>query len=205
MNNTLYLGSQSSVRQKILREAGIAVEVLGHDSDECIVQADLSFDDYVLEIAREKMRHVKMPHVGEGQWVFVLTADSLVRTKKTGQIFGKPDDTEDGKNMLRVARDEGIIITTGCCIHKIECKDGQPVTIDKQEIIASAQVEFCVDEDELDAYFSKEPDALKSAGAGILEKGYGLRFLKSINGDFSAALGLPLFEVCQILKKMNFF
>ena len=202
--NILYLGSKSSIRQRLLTEAGIEIKVLGHDSDECIVHTDLSFDDYVLEVAREKMRHVTMPHVGEGQEFFVLTADSLVRTKKTGTIFGKPDDIEDGKNMLRVIRDESIVITTGCCLHKVFYKNGSYGVVDRKEWTSGATVEFCVDEHELDTYFLKEPDALRSAGAGILEKGYGMRFLKSINGDFSAVLGLPLFEVCQVLKKMNF-
>jgi septum formation protein len=204
MSNILYLGSKSYVRQKLLREAGIAIKVLGHNSDECIVKTGLGFDEYVLEVAREKMRHVVMPHLQNNETIFILTADSLVKTQNSKQIFGKPDDIEDGKRMLRAMRDEPVVVTTGCCIHKVTCEDGNTRIVDRKEWATRATIEFCVFEDELDIYFSREPDALKSAGAGILESGYGLRFLKNINGSYSAALGLPMFEVCQTLKAMGF-
>jgi len=40
-------------------------------------------------------------------------------------------------------------------------------------------------------------------GAGMVE-GFGASFLKSINGSYSAVIGLPLFELRDALKKLDF-
>ena len=54
-NSILYIASQSKSRHALLELAGIPYKVLQHISDECIVDVNLSFADYVLEIARSKM------------------------------------------------------------------------------------------------------------------------------------------------------
>ena len=70
----LYIGSQSPSRQNLLKQADIPYKVLSHDSDECVVMGDMSFDDYVLAIAREKMAHVQLPSREEAgsDEIFVL-------------------------------------------------------------------------------------------------------------------------------------
>ena len=205
MKHTLYIGSQSPSRQKLLEQAGIPYKVLQHNSDECLVRGDLSFDDYVLAIAREKMAHVQLPSREEAgsDEIFVLTADSLSMTQDSKEVLGKPDGVEDAKRMLRLHREQPTIVTTACCLEKKVWDGGAWKTDVKKEWCVSSTIEFIVQEDEIDGYLEKLPMALHACGAGIIE-GYGHNFVKSITGSFSAVLGLPMYELRRVLRELGF-
>jgi len=55
-----------------------------------------------------------------------------------------------------------------------------------------------------DYYLEQIPHAINACGAGIIED-FGLNFLKTVNGSFTAILGLPLFELRKALTTMGFF
>jgi len=199
----LYLGSQSKPRQKLLELAGIDYKVLGHKSDECSVDLKDDFKDYVLSIAKDKMDNIIFPLGKQDEKNFVLTADTLVKTEKTNQILGKPKDIQDAKRMLRLLQKESALVITGCCLEKKVFKNGEWITKDKNYWTTKTIVEFCVDEDKLDWYLQKMPQALNACCAGIIEE-YGQGFLKSVNGSYTSVLGLSLYELRQALKKMGF-
>lgn len=197
----LYLGSQSRSRQNLLTLAGINYKVIAHTSDECGISTTGSFNDYVLAIAQHKMEHLVLPAPSE-QSIIVLTADTLMRTAKTKQILGKPVDLNDAKAMLTLVSQEEIELATGCCLERKEF-NGSWKTIEKNHWVTPATFEFSIDKTELDIYFKKLPQALHACGAGIVEE-FGLNFLKRVYGSFTTILGLPLFELRDALKKMNF-
>ena len=204
MKHTLYIGSQSPSRQNLLKQADIPFKVLSHDSDECVVRGNSSFDDYVLAIAREKMVHVQLPTREEAgtDEIFVLTADSLSMTQGTKEVLGKPEDRDDAVRMLRLHREQPTIVTTACVLEK-KVWDGGWKTEVKKEWCVSSNIEFIVDEEYIDSYLEKLPMALYACGAGIIE-GYGHNFVKSITGSFSAVLGLPMYELRQVLRELEF-
>ncbi len=205
MKNMLYLGSQSSSRQKLLTEAGIPFQVISQNSAEQVDISGLDFFGTVLAIAQDKMQHVVLPTVQEvGQnYLFVLTSDSMVRTTNTGEIFGKPKDAEHAKHMLRTMYGSLIEVATGCCLEK-RIWDGRHWNVDTfKHWVTQARVEFWVAEHELDDYLERHPEVYFSAGAGILE-GSGQVYCKSIHGSLTAALGLPLYEVRQALNELGF-
>jgi septum formation protein len=234
--DTLYLGSQSQPRQNLLKLAGIKFKVLEHKSSECVVEPSDDFEKYVISIAIDKMQQLDFTHLDVAHLdvmhldvarvqssqikenkIFVLTADTLIKTDKTNQILGKPKDLEDAKQMLRGIREQSVTVLTGCCLQVMKLSVPKPAQhhdaqqqkpehwlIEKQECWATgAQVEFCVDEQSLDFYFEKEPWALHACGGGVIE-GVGQSFLKSINGSYTAVLGLPLFELRQKLNNLKF-
>ncbi len=203
--DTLLLASQSQPRRELLRQAGIKFKTIGHTSDEKVNLAGLDFFAYVLAIAQDKMSHVLLPEHSQetGEYVFVLTADSLSRTIKSNNIFGKPKDKEDAKRMMRIIREEPVEIATGCCLEKKVWKNNAWHTEQSEEWVTEGVLEFCVEEAWLETYFEKEPDALYSAGAGIIEN-YGQNFFKSIKGSYTAVIGLPIFELRQALKTLGF-
>lgn len=204
-SNCLYLGSQSKARQSLLRQADIKIQVLQHKSSECVIEPSDDFEKYVLSIACDKMQHLQLPEITqvEENEIFVLTADTLIKTVQTNKILGKPKDLDDAKKMLRSFRDQSVFVLTGCCLRVMK-KSGQHWELVHQDCwIAGADVEFIADEESLDSYFKHEPWALNACGGGIIE-GYGQSFLKSINGSYTAVLGLPLFELRQKLKARGF-
>ena len=202
--NILYLGSQSPPRQKLIANAGIKYKVLRHDSDECVAGTGLSFEEYVLAIAKEKMEHLILPdELKDGKAVFVLTADTLVKSSKTNQILGKPKDEEDILRMHKLLCEEVAIVVTGCCIEKKVFKDDTWQVVDKRYLTAKTIVEFCVDEESSDLYLEKVPNVMNVSGAATIE-GFGQNFLKSVDGSYSSVLGLPIYEVRKALEELGF-
>ena len=199
---TLYLASQSKSRKMLLDIAGIPYHVISHTSDECGVELKKSFDEYVLAIAQHKMDHVIIPDgLDSSKSILVLTADTLMRTEKTKIIMGKPKDKADAKRMLELECQEPLELVTACCLDKKEFRATEWVTVKKKHWVTKATLEFCVDKDSVDNYLEKVPNAMFACGAGIIE-GFGLNFLKNMNGSFSAIMGLPLFELRQALREL---
>lgn len=201
----LYLGSQSKSRQKLLEETGYSYQILDHKSDELSVKVKDNFYEYVLDIAQHKMDCIVLPEHSEnvGDTLFVLTADTLVRTKDTHFVFGKPRDRQHAKEMLRKYRDEPAEIVTGCCIEKKVWQNGGWSTNGQTAFTTVSFVELYIDEDDLDVFLEGAPHALCAAGSAIIEL-YGQNFCKAIQGSYSSIIGLPMFEVRQELKKLGF-
>jgi septum formation protein len=203
--NILYLGSKSKAREMLIAGSDISYEILQHDSDECGVDSKLDFEEYVQKIANEKMKHLLIPDkLKTEKHVFLLTADTLVKTLKTRQVLGKPKDLQDAKRMHKILREEPVEVVTGCCLEKKTFENGEWKTLEKKHFTTKTIVEFCVDEEYEDLYFKKMPYALNACVAGIVE-GYGQNFLKRVYGSYTSVLGLPIYEVRQVLKEMGFF
>ncbi len=198
----LYLASQSPSRHKLLRLAGIPFEIVSHESDECSVPTNDDAGMYIATIAKDKMDHVTLPvDAREHKKVVVLTADTLVKLPSTGELFGKPTDREDAKRMLRLMRDETVDVVTACCFEVREWDGNDWQTVNEKAVVVTTLIDYCVPEDELDAYFDAEPGSMYAASGAVAEA-LGGRFLKRVVGSYSGVMGLPLFEVAQVLKSL---
>ncbi len=203
MKDVLYLASGSLQRKILLEQADINFKVIGHNADECAVNVNGNFKEYVLNIAQEKLNHVDFSRIKSEQPIFVLTADTLVYTHKTKEILCKPKDIEDAKRMLGILREQMVDATTGCCLEKKVFKNNSWQTVEHKHWTTTSQAEFIVQDEDFDEYFKHLPQALKSASGGIIEN-YGQRFCKTINGSCSNIIGLPIFELVQALKQIGF-
>ena len=201
----LYLGSQSSARRRLLDYAKINYQVIAHGSDEVLTCIPKTFREHVLTIAKHKMQTLTFPNPIsiDAQYIYALTADTLVRNTVTGEIFGKPTDYSNAIAMLASERQAPAEVLTGCCLNKFSRHNNLWMEIDSLHWVTGAMIEFCVDADSIDQYFSIFPFALECAGAGVVED-HGLSYLKSISGSYTAVLGLPLYELRLALKKMGF-
>ncbi|MBU1008270.1 Maf family protein [Candidatus Dependentiae bacterium] len=204
--NILYLGSQSKARQKLLDLAKISYQIIEHSSDECGIDTTGSFNEYVLAIARHKMKSITLPspETTQSKTIFVLTADTLMRTEKTKQILGKPTDKNHAKQMLALLCLERAELVTGCCLDQKNYIDTKWVTSKTNHWTTPATLSFCVATDMVDRYFEEMPHAMNACGAGIIED-FGLNFLKDAHGSFTAIFGLPLFELRTALHAIGFF
>jgi septum formation protein len=204
-HDILLLGSQSSSRKELLTEAGIAFTTIPHHSSELETPFTGDLAGYAIGIAQHKMESLILPTPQEigRTTILVLTADSVVQHSNSKELLGKPTDMADAHRMLASARSSSMLIMTGCCLREYFWQ-GDSWTINREEVWAtSAVAEFIVAQDEVAHYLARCPQALHSAGAGILE-GYGANYLKSITGSFSGGRGLPIFELRQALKAFGF-
>jgi septum formation protein len=201
----LYLGSQSKSRQRLLEQADIPFKVLTHMSDEQPRQGINAFQDYVLAVAQGKMRALRLPEPTktDSDFIFALTADTLERNPVTSQIFGKPLNREHAAKMLRAQRQGPIEVVTACCLEKFYKHEDGWRRGEFAHWITTTQVEFYVDDASLDTYFKMLPGVMQASGAAMVDE-HGLRYLKSISGSYTSVIGLPLYELCEQLRKMGF-
>lgn len=125
----------------------------------------------------------------EGESLPILTADTTVAIDQT--MLGKPTDTADAARMLSILSGNTHSVYTAISLHYSNqthrALSHSTVTF---EPIGQTQIEQYV--------ASREP--FGKAGAYAIQ-GLGAQFVTKLEGSFSAVMGLPLFELTQILRR----
>lgn len=201
MKNILYLASKSPSRKALLEKAGIDFKILEQDADESQCDWGMPLQKVVESIAEHKMKHVIMPQGAQGQIAFVLTADTL-GIDTTGTITGKPADMTDAIAKIKAAQNGMNRCGTAFCLEKKVFDAGKWKTEKKIMGYAQASYEFDVPDTLIEDYI-KRSGALEGAGAIKIEGGP--QFLKSVNGSYTAIIGLPMYELWQALTELGFF
>jgi septum formation protein len=200
MHDTLLLASTSASRQLLLREAQIPFMCIAQEADESACDWNQPLQKLVESIAMHKMEKVVMPHGKPGDTAFVLTADTLSEDAY-GTISGKPASREQALAMLKIAR-EGMRTGTAFCLERKIWADDAWHTDKRIVQFVDAHYLFAVPDFWLDTYFDRSI-AMNTAGAIAIE-GYGSLFLQSVQGSYTAIVGLPIFEVRQGLERLGF-
>jgi septum formation protein len=176
----LVLASASPARLSLLRQAGLAPEVVVSDVDESSVRAPRVAEQVALLAAAKAAEVAKRESDA-----LVIGADSLLEF--SGKPLGKPADASEARDRwLRMSGRSGIL-HTGQALFDV--KDGAVVSRDIA--VASTVVYFASPTpQELDAYVATgEPLAV--AGAFTLD-GLGAPFVRRVEGDPAAVVGLSL-------------
>jgi septum formation protein len=176
----LVLASQSPARLQLMRQAGLNPEVVISGVDESAVTAPRVADLVAL------LASAKAAAVAKGEEdALVVAADSVLEFR--GQALGKPADAVDaGLRWQRMSGNSGVL-HTGQAVFDV--RDG---AVTQRDVgVSSTVVHFASPtQDELDAYLATgEP--LEVAGAFTLD-GLGAPFVRRIEGDPSAVIGLSL-------------
>lgn len=194
------MASGSSSRKKMLDDMQMDYTIIGHNSKEDRDISDMPIVEAVIALAQDKMESVDLGQIPANQKAYILTADTLIETTKEKQRIGKPRNFKHGHEMLSLISNQEILVASGCCLQIV--KNG--IIISTETFSGQATLEFCVQENEINTYLHTIPGILNACGAGQIE-GFGAQYLKSINGSYSAVLGLPLFELREVLRKNGFF
>ena len=176
----LVLASASPARLSLLRQAGLAPEVVVSDVDESAVRAPRVAEQVAL-LAAAKASEVAKKETD----ALVIGADSLLEF--AGKPLGKPADAAQARERwLRMSGRSGIL-HTGQALFDVQ--DG--AVISRDIAVASTVVYFASPTpQELDAYVATgEPLAV--AGAFTLD-GLGAPFVRRVEGDPAAVVGLSL-------------
>jgi septum formation protein len=182
----LILASSSPRRWELLKQIGMAYQVMVADIDESIREGE-GAREYVCRMAREKAFEI---HRRDGVTVAVLGADTTVIVN--GRILGKPVDREDAIRML-----EGLSGRT----HEVWSAIALVLPGGGlRERLNITRVTFSkLDRAWIESYCDTG-DPLDKAGAyGV--QGIAAQKISRMEGSYSGVMGLPLHETAEILQQ----
>ncbi|HBU29907.1 MAG: septum formation protein Maf [Thiobacillus sp. GWE1_62_9] len=195
VDKRIYLASQSPRRRELLRQIGIAFDMLplravaGRMDVVEVPLPDESAPDFAQRMATEKAacgwRAVDMRHLLRFP---VLGADTVVELD--GDILGKPADRFGAEAMLtRLSGRQHHVHTAVAMRHE-----------DRVELrLSSSLVRFATLDAATIARYLETGEYLGKAGAyGI--QGRAGAFVEHIEGSYSGIMGLPLYETAVLLK-----
>ncbi|WP_299200419.1 Maf family protein [uncultured Amphritea sp.] len=183
----LVLASASPRRLELLQQIGVSCSVRPVDIPEVPRAGELPAV-FVERLAREKAC-AGLAVAADG--AVVLGADTVVVSE--GMILGKPVNREDALAMLQQLSGSEHQVMTAVAITNRERILTQVVTTDVRfKTLSLAQCE---------QYWASGEPRDKAGAYGI--QGLGAVFVASINGSYSAVVGLPLMETAVLLDEFG--
>lgn len=187
MKPMLLLASGSPRRKALLESMGLDFTVLVTDIDESVTEGEVP-EDYVVRLAEEKAHaagsQVKTEHA-------ILAADTIVCQNEI--IFAKPKDKNDAYRIWQQLSNSNHRVITAVCLLAYGRVDIRVCVTD---------VSFCsISEEQMKRYWqSGEPQ--DKAGAYAIQ-GLASAWVQKIQGSYSNVVGLPLFEVNDLLRTID--
>jgi septum formation protein len=123
----------------------------------------------------------------------IIAADTVVSSG--GILLGKPAGKEDAMSMLRMISGRTVEVFTGIVV--IDSGKG----IEDTGIISTQVMMANLSRQDIAAYV-KTGEPIGKAGAFAIQ-GFGAVLVEKVEGDFFNVVGLPLFRLSQMLKKVG--
>ncbi|MGA4839956.1 nucleoside triphosphate pyrophosphatase [Streptomyces sp. G45] len=186
----LILASQSPARLGLLRQAGLAPEVIVSGVDEDKVSAPTPAE-LAKALAEAKASVVAArPDAGNA---LVVGCDSVLDLD--GQPLGKPADAEEATARWKAMRGRAGVLHTGHCVY--DTASGRYASA-----IASTVVRFGEPSDAEIAAYVASGEPLHVAGAFTLD-GRSAPFIEGIDGDHGNVIGLSLPLLRRLLAELG--
>lgn len=201
-NPPIWLASGSAQRLELLRQVGIEPIIIPVDLDESVRPGETA-DDYVhrLAVAKASAGQRLITDAQQGQahhhrasveQALVIGADTTIELD--GQILTKPESEEAAIEMLLQLSCRDHTVLTGTAIVS------GPGTV---SAVVSTRVSFGTINLEDARWYVATGEPMNKAGSyGI--QGLGARFVASLEGSYSNVVGLPLYELMQLLRESGF-
>jgi septum formation protein len=187
----LILASSSPRRAGILRDAGIAFDVRATQIEEARLPNE-SVEKMVARLAEAKAR-AATESSGEKNSAIIIGADTAVELD--GEIFGKPRDAADAREMLSYLSGRTHYVVTG--IYVLRLPDGAA-----RSAVETTAVTFArLDQQEIDAYVRTGEPLDKAGGYAI--QGRAGRYIPRIEGCYFNVVGLPLARLYALLGELG--
>lgn len=193
---SIYLASRSPRRRELLRQIGVAFEVIllreaGQrrvDVDETPRAGEIPHD-YVLRVCREKaLAATAMVKARRLAAHAVLSADTSVVCDDL--ILGKPADAADAARMLSLLAGRSHHVLTAVAVARGD-------TVDTRLSVSTVWFR-ALDDAEIRRYVALGESADKAGGYAV--QGRAAAFITRIDGSYSGIMGLPLAETAGLLR-----
>jgi septum formation protein len=195
VDKRIYLASQSPRRRELLKQIGVAFDVLplrampGRMDVIEIPHPKESPRDFAQRMATEKAASGWRAVEGRRLLRFpVLAADTVVEIDKG--IFGKPADRAEAEAMLASLSGRKHLVHSAVAVRHEE----------RLEIrLSSSQVRFAMLDAAVIARYLETGEYLGKAGSYAIQGRAGT-FVEHIKGSYSGIMGLPLYETAILLR-----
>ncbi len=181
----LILASASPRRHQLLSQAGVDFEIIESGIDERRDEAEPGAD-FALRMGCEKALAVSARRPD----ALVLGADTVVGLD--GEIFGKPQNPDDARRMLRMLSGQIHRVFTGFAL----ARGGRIV---ERAAIVSAVRFRTLSGAEIEAYIATSEPYDKAGGYAI--QGDAGNFVAAVEGSTANVMGLPIDEVLEALRR----
>lgn len=183
----IVLASKSPRRKELLHLLDLDFDIITADTDETM-DATLPVSDEVARLSLKKAQAVKELVPPDK---IIISADTVVELD--GVVFGKPKDRIDAVNMLKKLSGNTHNVLTAVTVLNAE----KHITR-----VVKTRVTFReISESEISAYIKTNEYADKAGAYGI--QGRASKFVKKIDGDYFNVVGLPVCELCLMLKQFG--
>ena len=189
----IILASSSPRRQEILKLLNIPFKVIIPNTEETI-PADIALPDAPEYLAARKVDAVarSLPIANELPWI--LGADTLIVAD--GRVLGKPADLNEARDYLHLLQGKTHEVYTGLALF-----NGKLMYIDTRT--ACTRVTFApMDEAEISWYL--DTGDWHGVAGGYRIQGLASCFITKIEGTHSSVVGLPIFELYDMLKTQGY-
>lgn len=192
----IILASKSPRRKEILEQLGLEFQIITADADETPTETVPS--KIVEELSAKKAEAVldKVKNELPKEDVLIIAADTLVFQGK--ERMGKPKNVEDAHRMLGLLQNSVHQVYTGVTLVYITNGNEKRVSFNEKTDV----VFYPMTEDEIKNYVATgEP--MDKAGAYAVQ-GISAKFIKSINGEYSNVVGLPIARLYHEINNIGF-
>jgi len=193
MSRKVILASASKSRANLLRNAGIAVEIVPAHADEDAVKAALKAEGATVAQCAETLAELKAVQVSQRyDNALVIGADQMLDCD--GVWFDKPADMAGARNHLLTLRGKTHVLPTAVAVALNGARIWHHVATPRLTVRPYSDA-F------IDRYLETAgTEVLSSVGAYQLE-GLGAQLFSKIEGDFFTILGLPLLPLLAFLRE----
>lgn len=184
----IILASASPRRKDLLEKIGLEFQVLPSNYEEQLEDDDFSYEK-IENLALNKAKDVA-EKLQEG---IVIAADTVVVLE--GKILGKPHSKDEARLMIKSLSNKTHEVITS--IVMIDVQNAKTLVKSTTTKVSFRKIES----EEIENYISTS-EPYDKAGA-YAAQGLAAIFIEKIEGCFNNVVGLSVFEVNRMLKKLN--